>query len=189
MCICPEITWYSFKVIKKTSNLHNFLIIAIEPTYILLMLVRSLYNILCKGCYCYVACVFMMVLTPYLQRITYISMDMLQIVFDIFLVLAWQLTQHHWAGPFMKPVDVVGLGLHDYFEVMLLIFLLCYFNVIFQNSISICFSVSFFMCIHWKQSFLSLSSCLFIEIVSFVSMIVLAVLVFCLIKFTLCVIC
>ncbi|XP_042059266.1 transcription factor GTE6-like [Salvia splendens] len=25
-----------------------------------------------------------------------------------------QLTQHQWAGPFLQPVDVVGLGLHDY---------------------------------------------------------------------------
>ncbi|KAH6809032.1 hypothetical protein C2S51_026815 [Perilla frutescens var. frutescens] len=29
-----------------------------------------------------------------------------------------QLTQHKWAGPFMQPVDVVGLGLHDYYEVI-----------------------------------------------------------------------
>ncbi|XP_057478221.1 transcription factor GTE6-like isoform X1 [Actinidia eriantha] len=29
-----------------------------------------------------------------------------------------QITQHKWAGPFMQPVDVVGLGLHDYFEVI-----------------------------------------------------------------------
>ncbi|KAI3674302.1 hypothetical protein L2E82_52426 [Cichorium intybus] len=25
-------------------------------------------------------------------------------------------TGHKWAGPFMQPVDVVGLGLHDYYE-------------------------------------------------------------------------
>lgn len=30
-----------------------------------------------------------------------------------------QITQHKWAGPFMQPVDVVGLGLHDYYEVQL----------------------------------------------------------------------
>lgn len=29
-----------------------------------------------------------------------------------------QITQHKWAGPFMQPVDVVGLGLHDYYEVI-----------------------------------------------------------------------
>ncbi|KAL8484576.1 hypothetical protein ACS0TY_027035 [Phlomoides rotata] len=29
-----------------------------------------------------------------------------------------QITQHKWAGPFMQPVDVVGLGLHDYYKVI-----------------------------------------------------------------------
>ncbi|XP_061341253.1 transcription factor GTE6-like isoform X2 [Gastrolobium bilobum] len=29
-----------------------------------------------------------------------------------------QITQHKWAWPFMQPVDVEGLGLHDYFEVI-----------------------------------------------------------------------
>lgn len=29
-----------------------------------------------------------------------------------------QITQHKWAWPFMKPVDVEGLGLHDYYEVI-----------------------------------------------------------------------
>nr|GMD77277.1 transcription factor GTE1-like [Ipomoea batatas] len=29
-----------------------------------------------------------------------------------------QITQHKWAGPFMQPVDVEGLGLHDYFQVI-----------------------------------------------------------------------
>lgn len=29
-----------------------------------------------------------------------------------------QLTQHKWAGPFMDPVDVEGLGLKDYFQVI-----------------------------------------------------------------------
>ncbi|KAL0376814.1 UNVERIFIED_CONTAM: Transcription factor GTE1, partial [Sesamum calycinum] len=28
------------------------------------------------------------------------------------------ITQHKWSGPFMQPVDVVGLGLHDYYEVI-----------------------------------------------------------------------
>ncbi|PIN15891.1 hypothetical protein CDL12_11465 [Handroanthus impetiginosus] len=28
------------------------------------------------------------------------------------------ITRHKWAGPFMQPVDVVGLGLHDYYEVI-----------------------------------------------------------------------
>ncbi|CAH9121849.1 unnamed protein product [Cuscuta epithymum] len=29
-----------------------------------------------------------------------------------------QITQHKWAGPFMQPVDVVGLGLNDYYDVI-----------------------------------------------------------------------
>lgn len=29
-----------------------------------------------------------------------------------------QISQHKWAWPFMQPVDVHGLGLHDYFEVI-----------------------------------------------------------------------
>ncbi|KDP25734.1 hypothetical protein JCGZ_23955 [Jatropha curcas] len=29
-----------------------------------------------------------------------------------------QITQHKWAWPFMQPVDVKGLGLHDYYEVI-----------------------------------------------------------------------
>ncbi|KAF3433908.1 hypothetical protein FNV43_RR25011 [Rhamnella rubrinervis] len=29
-----------------------------------------------------------------------------------------QITQHKWAYPFMQPVDVEGLGLHDYYEVI-----------------------------------------------------------------------
>jgi len=32
-----------------------------------------------------------------------------------FVVL--QITQHKWAWPFMDPVDVEGLRLHDYYEV------------------------------------------------------------------------
>lgn len=35
-----------------------------------------------------------------------------------FSTILRQITQHKWAGPFMQPVDVVGLGLHDYFEVI-----------------------------------------------------------------------
>jgi len=31
---------------------------------------------------------------------------------------AFQITQHKWAWPFLEPVDVEGLGLHDYYEVM-----------------------------------------------------------------------
>ncbi|KAG6555385.1 hypothetical protein Mapa_002611 [Marchantia paleacea] len=29
-----------------------------------------------------------------------------------------QITQHKWAWPFMEPVDVQGLGLHDYFDII-----------------------------------------------------------------------
>ncbi|KAH1188295.1 Transcription factor GTE1 [Glycine max] len=29
-----------------------------------------------------------------------------------------QITQHKWAWPFMDPVDVEGLGLHDYYEII-----------------------------------------------------------------------
>ncbi|GKU91751.1 hypothetical protein SLEP1_g5576 [Rubroshorea leprosula] len=29
-----------------------------------------------------------------------------------------QITQHKWAWPFMQPVDVKGLGLHDYYEII-----------------------------------------------------------------------
>ena len=29
-----------------------------------------------------------------------------------------QITSHKWAWPFMKPVDVEGLELHDYHEVI-----------------------------------------------------------------------
>ncbi|KAL7105635.1 hypothetical protein ACP275_07G056300 [Erythranthe tilingii] len=29
-----------------------------------------------------------------------------------------QITQHEWAEPFMKPVDAIGLGLHDYYQVI-----------------------------------------------------------------------
>ncbi|TKY58508.1 Transcription factor GTE1 [Spatholobus suberectus] len=33
-------------------------------------------------------------------------------------ILRQQITQHKWAWPFMDPVDVEGLGLHDYYEVI-----------------------------------------------------------------------
>ncbi|XP_057981371.1 transcription factor GTE1 [Malania oleifera] len=35
-----------------------------------------------------------------------------------FAAILHQITQHKWAGPFMQPVDVEGLGLHDYYEVI-----------------------------------------------------------------------
>ncbi|XP_022726431.1 transcription factor GTE1-like isoform X3 [Durio zibethinus] len=33
-----------------------------------------------------------------------------------FAMILRQITQHKWARPFMHPVDVEGLGLHDYYE-------------------------------------------------------------------------
>ncbi|XP_058092357.1 transcription factor GTE1-like isoform X3 [Magnolia sinica] len=33
-----------------------------------------------------------------------------------FSTILRQITQHKWAGPFMQPVDVEGLGLHDYYK-------------------------------------------------------------------------
>ncbi|XP_057755605.1 transcription factor GTE1-like [Arachis stenosperma] len=35
-----------------------------------------------------------------------------------FSVILSQITQHEWAWPFMDPVDVEGLGLYDYYEVI-----------------------------------------------------------------------
>ncbi|KAK0578247.1 hypothetical protein LWI29_007394 [Acer saccharum] len=35
-----------------------------------------------------------------------------------FATIFRQITQHKWAWPFMQPVDVEGLGLHDYYEVI-----------------------------------------------------------------------
>ncbi|GAV80099.1 Bromodomain domain-containing protein [Cephalotus follicularis] len=35
-----------------------------------------------------------------------------------FLAIFRQIIQHKWAWPFMQPVDVEGLGLHDYFEII-----------------------------------------------------------------------
>lgn len=34
------------------------------------------------------------------------------------VLLRQHIMGHKWAGPFMQPVDVVGLGLHDYYEVI-----------------------------------------------------------------------
>ncbi|KAJ0612512.1 putative chromatin remodeler Bromodomain family [Helianthus annuus] len=33
-------------------------------------------------------------------------------------ILRQHIMGHKWAGPFMQPVDVVGLGLHDYYEII-----------------------------------------------------------------------
>jgi len=33
-----------------------------------------------------------------------------------------QIAEHKWAWPFMEPVDVEGLGLHDYHEVFNFLF-------------------------------------------------------------------
>ena len=38
------------------------------------------------------------------------------------------ITGHKWSGPFMQPVDVVGLGLHDYYEVT---FSISFFEIFF----------------------------------------------------------
>jgi hypothetical protein len=35
-----------------------------------------------------------------------------------FAVIFRQMTQHKWAWPFMQPVDVEGLGLHDYYKII-----------------------------------------------------------------------
>ncbi|OMO68917.1 hypothetical protein CCACVL1_19766 [Corchorus capsularis] len=35
-----------------------------------------------------------------------------------FATILRQITQHKWAHPFMHPVDVEGLGLHDYYEII-----------------------------------------------------------------------
>ena len=32
-------------------------------------------------------------------------------------LLILQISLHKWSWPFMKPVDVKGLGLHDYYDV------------------------------------------------------------------------
>lgn len=34
------------------------------------------------------------------------------------VLLRQHIIGHKWSGPFMQPVDVVGLGLHDYYEVI-----------------------------------------------------------------------
>lgn len=41
------------------------------------------------------------------------------------LLVKLQITQLKWAGPFMDPVDVEGLGLHDYYEVSFCAFEVC----------------------------------------------------------------
>lgn len=35
-----------------------------------------------------------------------------------FSTILRQITQHKWAWPFLEPVDVEGLGLHDYYEII-----------------------------------------------------------------------
>ncbi|KAL5063462.1 hypothetical protein RYX36_025199 [Vicia faba] len=35
-----------------------------------------------------------------------------------FSTILRQITQHKWAWPFLEPVDVKGLGLHDYYEII-----------------------------------------------------------------------
>jgi hypothetical protein len=37
-----------------------------------------------------------------------------------------QITSHEWAEPFLKPVDVVGLQLDDYYKVILLAHFILY---------------------------------------------------------------
>ncbi|XP_060168952.1 transcription factor GTE1-like [Lycium barbarum] len=46
-----------------------------------------------------------------------ISMLMQELVRQFGTIIR-QITQHKWAEPFMEPVDVKGLGLHDYYEVI-----------------------------------------------------------------------
>lgn len=46
---------------------------------------------------------------------------------NIFLdFLFFQITSHEWAEPFLKPVDVVGLQLDDYYKVILLAHFILY---------------------------------------------------------------
>lgn len=47
------------------------------------------------------------------------GLDWYLILIVCFCSLLCQITQHKWAWPFMQPVDVEGLGLHDYYEVKL----------------------------------------------------------------------
>lgn len=51
-----------------------------------------------------------------------------------------QITQHKWAWPFMQPVDVEGLGLHDYYEVKFLFASICsliYIHEIFTSHVKV----------------------------------------------------
>lgn len=54
-------------------------------------------------------------------------MQLLFIRYHIIIILLInffrQILQHQWAEPFMDPVDVEGLQLHDYYEVMLLFYI------------------------------------------------------------------
>lgn len=51
------------------------------------------------------------------------SYCLLQLLYFYSVQSICQITQHKWAEPFMEPVDVKGLGLHDYYEVKALNFL------------------------------------------------------------------
>ncbi|XVF68402.1 hypothetical protein PTKIN_Ptkin10aG0202800 [Pterospermum kingtungense] len=44
------------------------------------------------------------------------SLKRMQDLMRQFATILRQITQHKWAHPFMHPVDVEGLGLHDYYE-------------------------------------------------------------------------
>ncbi|KAK7412957.1 hypothetical protein VNO78_04746 [Psophocarpus tetragonolobus] len=46
------------------------------------------------------------------------SSNTMQEVMQQFSTILNQITQHKWAGPFLDPVDVKGLGLHDYYEII-----------------------------------------------------------------------
>ncbi|XVF68403.1 hypothetical protein PTKIN_Ptkin10aG0202800 [Pterospermum kingtungense] len=46
------------------------------------------------------------------------SLKRMQDLMRQFATILRQITQHKWAHPFMHPVDVEGLGLHDYYEVI-----------------------------------------------------------------------
>ncbi|XP_057971630.1 transcription factor GTE1 isoform X6 [Malania oleifera] len=47
-----------------------------------------------------------------------IEVESFQHQVDEMFVKVDKITQHKWAWPFMQPVDVEGLGLHDYYEVI-----------------------------------------------------------------------
>ncbi|XP_027338313.1 transcription factor GTE1-like [Abrus precatorius] len=44
--------------------------------------------------------------------------DTMQELMRQFSLILHQMTQHKWAWPFMEPVDVEGLGLYDYYEII-----------------------------------------------------------------------